>query len=328
MRAAWYERYGPAREVLQVGELPTPSPNPGEVVVRVHCSGVNPSDWKSRMGSRGDFPYARIVPHSDGAGVIETLGEGVDDRRVGQRVWLYNGQWQRPMGTAAQYIALPAAQTVPLADSVSFAEGACLGIPAMTAHRCLFADGPLEGKTVLVTGGAGAVGNYAVQLAKWGGAAKVLTTVSSAAKAEQARKAGADAIINYRTSDVTEAVLEATDGQGVDRIVEVDFGGNLAISQRVLKPNGVIAAYASAGDREPKLQYQAFMRKNAVLRLVLVYSMPQEAKRQAVSDINRAIDADALWHPIGARFPLEQIAAAHEAQESGRVIGNIILDIA
>jgi NADPH:quinone reductase len=327
MRAAWYERYGPAREVFQVGELPTPEPGPGEVLVRVHCSGVNPSDWKSRMGSRGDFPYDRIVPHSDGAGVIEALGDGVNDRQVGQRVWLYNGQWQRPMGTAAEYIALPSVQAVPLADPVSFVEGACLGIPAMTAHRCVFADGPVEGKTVLVTGGAGAVGNYAVQLAKWGGAAKVIATVSTDEKAEHARNAGADETVNYRLFDAAPRVLQLTGEQGVDRIVEVDFGGNIAASQQMLKPYGAIAAYASTRDREPKVQYQAFSRRNATLRFVLVYSMPDEAKRQAVTDINRAIADGALIHPIGARFLLEDIAAAHEGQESGEVIGNIVLDI-
>ncbi|MEX2599429.1 MAG: NADPH:quinone reductase [Dehalococcoidia bacterium] len=327
MRAAWYERYGPAREVFQIGELPQPRPGTGEVLVRVHCSGVNPSDWRTRTGSRGEFPFERIVPHSDGAGVIEALGGGVDGRAVGQRVWMFNAQWQRPMGTAAEYVALPAPLTVPLDGSLSFAEGACLGVPAMTAHRCLFADGTVEGKTVLVTGGAGAVGNYAVQLAKWGGAA-VIATVSSEQKAEFARKAGADEVINYKESDVVSEVMRLTGGAGVDRIVEVDFGGNIEVSGQVLKMHGGIAIYSSLREREPKVRYIDFMRKNANLRFVHMYTVPEEAKQQAIADITQAIAEGALWHPIGARFPLEEIAAAHEAQESGKVTGNIVIDVA
>ena len=327
MRAAWYERYGPARDVFHVGEMQDPEPGSGEVLVRVHASGVNPSDWKSRTGSRGpEMPFPRIIPHSDGAGVIEAVGAGVDASRVGERVWLFEGQWQRPFGTAAEYIALPSAHAPMLPESVTFPEGACIGIPAMTAHRCLFASGPVNGMTVLVTGGAGAVGHCAIQLARWGGAT-VIATVSSDEKAGHALRAGADHTVNYRTEDVGERVLELTGGEGVERIVEVDFGGNLAASKRALRLNGAIGCYASTGDREPAVEYQALSRKNATVHFVLVYSEPEPAKQQAVDDIASAIADGALTHPIAAVMPLDDIAAAHELQESNAAIGNIVIDL-
>ena len=288
---------------------------------------MNPSDWKARTGSRGpEMPFPRIVPHSDGAGEIAAVGEGVAPSRVAERVWLYEGQWQRPFGTAAELIALPSERAVPLPDGVSFQEGACIGIPAMTAHRCLFASGPVNGMTVLVTGGAGAVGHYAVQFAKWGGA-RVIATVSSEEKAARALRSGADHTVNYRIEDVAERALEITGGEGVERIVEVDFGGNLAASKRALRLNGAIGCYASAGDREPAVEYQALSRKNAAVRFVLVYSEPEDAKRQAVADIGQAIADGALAHPVAAAMPLDDVAVAHELQESGTAIGNIILAV-
>jgi len=325
MKAAWYEKIGPAKDVIQIGELDTPEAGPGEVRVRLHASGVNPSDVKARVGPRGQ-EYPRIVPHSDGAGVIDQVGPDVDSGRVGERVWVYNGQWQRPMGTAAEYITLSASQVTHLPDSLSFAEGACLGIPAMTAHRCLFADGPIEGQTVLVTGGTGAVGHYGVQLAKWGGAT-VITTISTPEKAARAQEAGADYIINYRSEDVATRIEEITGGAGVDRIVDVDFGGNLAVTRAVLKNNGAIAAYASMGEREPVLPFYPLMFLNATIRLVLVYTMPDEAKQSACQDILQAIADGTLSHPIAARFPLDRLAEAHEMVEQGRHIGNVIVEI-
>jgi NADPH2:quinone reductase len=326
MKAGWYEKYGPAKEVIHIGELDTPETGPGEVRVRLYASGVNPSDVKARLGSRGAWQYPRIVPHSDGAGVIDQVGPGVDPGRVGERVWVYNGQWQRPFGTAAEYIALPASQAIHLPDSLSFAEGACLGIPAMTAHRCLFSDGPIEGQTVLVTGGAGAVGHYAVQLANWAGAA-VITTVSTTAKADRAREGGADHVINYRTEDVAVQIEDITQGAGVDRIVEVDFGANLPVTRSVLKDNGTIAAYASMGAREPLLPFYPLMFLNANIRLVFVYTMPAEAKRRACQDILQAIDDEQLSHPIAARFLLDQLVEAHEMVERGTYIGNVVVGI-
>lgn len=326
MHAGWYEKYGPAREVIQVGELEAPQAGPGEVRVRVRASGVNPSDVKARMGSRGPWRWERVIPHSDGAGEIDQAGPGVPASRVGERVWVFNGQWQRPHGTAAQYIALPALYAVPLPVGVSFEEGACLGIPAMTAHRALFTDGPIRGKTVLVTGGAGAVGFYAVQLAKWGGA-RVIATVSGEAKAARAREAGADEIVNYRSEDLAQRVKAVTGGEGVDHVVDVDFGENLPVTSQVTKENGVVAAYASMRVREPVLPWYTFMQKGVLIRPVFVYTIPDEAKRAACRDINRAIEEGKIRHAVAQRYPLAELAAAHEAQESDKVMGNIVVEI-
>jgi NADPH2:quinone reductase len=326
MRAGWYKRFGAAKDVIEIGEMDVPEVGANEVRVRVHASGVNPSDVKKRAGYGEPFTEERIIPHSDGAGVIEETGISVDPSRVGERVWLYNGQFDRPLGTAAEYIVLPTTQVVPLPETISFAEGACLGIPAMTAHRCLFADGPITGQTILVTGGAGAVGNYAIQLAKWGGA-EVITTISSPEKDDHARQAGADHVINYRTEDVISTIIELTKGTGVDRVIDVDFGGNLPVTREIVKVNGTVACYASAGAREPILPVYTLMYKNINLRLVLVYNMPQEAKENACDDIRQAIDDGKLKHGIAGRFPLDQLAAAHEAVESGTYIGNVVVDI-
>lgn len=323
MRAAWYEKNGPALEVLKLGELPDPVPGPGEVRVRLHASAVNPSDVKARAGGRKVL-WKRIVPNSDGAGVIDRIGPGVEASRIGARVWVYNAQWERPGGTSAQYVALPAALAVPLADRLSFDEGACLGIPAMTAHRCLFAEGPIAGKTVLVTGGAGAVAHYAIQLAKWAGA-RVVTTVSSPAKASHAQAAGADVIIDYRTENVVERIRASVGA--VDHVVDVDFGGNLPITAQILRPNGVVASYASMGDPKPAFPYYDLFRLNPVIRPVLVYTMSDAAKTQAHADIARWLKEAKPVFAIAERFPLAEVVKAHLAVERGAKIGQVILTI-
>jgi NADPH2:quinone reductase len=326
MRAAWYERNGEAKDVLQVGELPTPEPGPGEVRVRLRASGVNPADVKRRKGnSRTPAPSGRVTPHFDGAGEIDKLGSGVADRRTGQRVWVYEGMWMRSAGTAAEFIVLPAALTEPLDDNASFAEGACFGIPAMTAHRALFADGPVAGKTVLVTGGAGAVGVYALQMARIGGA-RVIATVSGEEKAKVAREFGADWAVNYRSEDAVQRILELTEGQGVDRIVEVAFGANLPTSLRIIRENGAIASYASDAEPEPKLPFWPLLAKNVTVYPLLVFNMPQAAKRHAQADIARWTRNKALKPYLGPRFPLERIAEAHEAVERGS-IGNVVVEL-
>lgn len=327
MKAAFYDRNGPADDVLQVGEMPKPIPAAGEVLVRVHASGVNPSDVKSRAGLRAKMAYPRVVPQSDGAGVIEAVGAGIDPARVGERVWIWNGQWQRPLGTAAEYIALPGLQASHLPDNTPFEAGACLGIPAMTAHRCVFADGPVAGQKILVTGGAGAVGHYAVQLARWGGA-QVIATASGPEKAAHAKAAGADRVVNYKTEDVAAAVKDFTQGQGVDRIVEVEFGGNLSTSLACLKTNGIIATYASGAVMEPKLPFYPMMFQGVTIRMVLVYILPEAARRQSIQDINHALAQGALVHAIAETYPLERIAEAHKAVESGKMIGNVVVSIA
>jgi NADPH:quinone reductase len=328
MRAAWYERKGAAREVLQIGELPIPQPGSGEVCVRVMVSGINPSDTKGRIGWRGqtDMPFPRIIPHQDGSGVIDAIGADVPESRLGERVWLYEAQRGRAFGTAAEYVVVPSSNAVRLPEGVSFTDAACLGVPAMTAHRCLFADGPIAGKTVLVTGAAGGVGQYAVQLAKWGGAT-VLATISSAEKAEQARAIGADYAINYRDEDVAARIQELIGGAGVDRIVEVAFGANLPVSLQVLKTNGVIATYSSDADPTPTIPFGQLLGKDLTVRFVLVYVMGDTAHQDAIRDITTALEAG-LPHAVAVqRFSLNEIAAAHEAVETGHTAGKVLIDL-
>jgi NADPH2:quinone reductase len=324
MLAAWYETNGAACEVLRFGEQPDPVPGKGEVRVRLHASAVNPSDVKARGGNRPVI-LPRVVPNSDGAGTIDQVGPGVSRKRLHQRVWIWNGQWQRPSGTSAQYIALPAAQAVPLPRKVPYAAGACLGIPVMTAHRCLFADGPVKGMTVLVTGGAGVVGHYAVQLARWAGA-RVIATVSSPQKAAHARKGGAHVTIDYRRENVAARVDEVTEGRGIDRVVDVELGVNLPTYEKALRPAAVIATYAAAAAQDTVLPSR-LRQRNITVRMVFVYTMPDGAKRRAITDIGRWLARGRPQYAIAARFPLSEIVAAHELVESGTKIGHVILEI-
>ncbi|WP_171102784.1 NADPH:quinone reductase [Ruegeria sp. HKCCD7255] len=325
MKAITYEEFGPAADVLSITEMPVPSPAPGEVLVRVHASGINPSDVKLRGGARPGavMAYPLVIPHSDGAGVIEAVGQGVDAARVGQRVWIWNGQWQRAFGTGAEYIALPSEQAVWLPEGTSFAEGACLGIPALTAWYALFGDGPIEGKTVLVTGGAGTVGRYACQMAALGGA-RVTTTVSSE---EKAAHSGASDWINYRTDDVTEAVLDMTQGAGVDRIVEVDFAANQAASLALIRPGGTIASYASASQMRPELDFYGFMFKNIRLDMLIVYQLDAATRRKGEAQLNQWLDQGALSHAVVPAGGLEDAVAAHQLVEAGQKLGTVVLEV-
>jgi NADPH2:quinone reductase len=327
MRAAFYERTGPAREVIQVGELPTPEPTPGEVRVRLACSGVNPSDVKTRAGLRSrDLPFPRIVPHSDGAGVIDRVGEGVPAARVGERVWVWNAAWKRAFGTAAQYVVLPAAQAVLLPPGVAFDAGACLGIPALTALHAVRMDGGVDGKSVLVTGGAGAVGHYAVQMAKMAGARRVMATVSSEAKAMLALQAGADEVIDYRSEDVAARVLAATGGQGVDRVIEVDFAANVNASLAAVRAEGDIVVYGS-GRPEIAVPFFPSIVKNVRVRFFIVYNLTAADRAAAIAQLTAWLRDGHLQHNITARLPVDSIAEAHELVEGGRAIGNVVLQI-
>jgi NADPH2:quinone reductase len=326
MRAAYYESVGPAAEVMRVGERPTPQPGAGEVRVRVHTSGVNPSDVKARAGARGPLAYPYVIPHSDGAGVIDSVGSGVSPARIGERVWTWNAAWRRPFGTCAEFVCLPAAQAVSLPSNTGFDAGACLGIPALTACHAALGDGPLAGKTVLVTGGAGAVGHYAIQFAKWSGA-RVITTVSGEAKSQHAKSAGADHVVNYREQDVVAAIREWTAGAGVDRIVEVEFGGNLAVSNQVLKVGGVIAAYGSTAVPAPPLPFYPMMFNHTTLHLLLVYALTDAERARACGLLTSALEAGILKNPIAARFSLADTAQAHVAVESGKAIGNVVVTV-
>lgn len=325
MRAVWYEKFGAARDVLRFGEIEVPPVGTGEVRVRVYVSGVNPSDVKRRSGrSARATKFPRIIPHQDGAGVIEAVGEGVPKSRLGEKVWVYEAQIGRPFGTAAEYVAVPNENAVRLPDGIGFETGATLGIPAMTAYSCLFLDGPIKGQTVLVTGGAGACGSYAVQLAKWAGAT-VITTVSSEEKGRVASEAGAEHVLNYKKDDVVARIREITGGKGVDRVVEVNLGANTSIYGAILKQGGAIAAYASDTDMQPRIPFADLVSKCCTVHFVLLYAVNRSIHQQAVNDINKCLEIGALRPNIAQKLPLSETVAAHEAVESGDLIGKVLV---
>lgn len=325
MKAVWYEATGPARDVLVHGEMPAPVAGPGEVLVRIHASGVNPSDCKSRGGSR-PMAAPRVIPHSDGAGVIEAIGAGVAAARVGERVWLWNGQWKRPFGTAAEYVSLPAAQAVPLPDNTTFAEGACLGIPALTALRAVMTDGGVIGQSVLVAGGAGAVGHYAIQFAKLLGARQVIATVSSTAKAAHALEAGADAVVDYRAEDVAARVQELTSGRGVDRVIEVDLAANASLLPRIVKQHGICVTYGS-GAAEITLGFFPVILSGAAIRFFIVYELGAEARGECEAVLGKLLREGRVKHAIATTLPLADCAAAHELVAGGAAMGNVVLTV-
>jgi NADPH:quinone reductase len=321
MKAARYDRYGPAAEVLRVDEIERPEPGPGEVGVKVAVSAVNPTDYKSRSGATPRPIDGFQIPHHDGAGVIDAVGDGVDPARLGQRVWLWMAAAGRRWGTAAEWAVVPERQAVPLPDGASFELGASLGVPALTAHRCLFADGPVDGLAVLVAGGAGAVGHFAIQLARWAGAARVITTVSGPEKAELARQAGADHVVNYRDPDAADQIKAVT--QRVDRVVEVALGANLGLDLALSGPGTVIVTYA-AEPADPVLPVRACMSANVVLRFILLYGVPAAALDHAVADVSAALAEGVLTELPSQRFPLSDIVKAQEAAEAGPV-GKILV---
>lgn len=327
MHAAIYEYTGAAREVLKIVELPIPVPAPGEVRVKLAWSGVNPSDVKSRGGRRTrSLPFPRIIPHSDGAGVIDQVGPGVSEQRIGERVWIWNAAWGRPDGTAAEYIVLPGAQAVTLPASVDLAVGACLGIPALTAYRAVTMEGGVANQTVLVPGGAGAVGHYAIQFARLKGASQVIATVSGPEKASLARAAGADLVVNYRSDDVREAVKSATQGRGVDRIIEVDLDANLSLNLDLLRTDGIVVVYGS-GAPETAVPFGPAILKGIRLAFFIVYNLAEDVRAQAIDDLNRLLTEDRLAHNIAVRLPLADVAGAHELVEEGRANGKVLLEI-
>jgi NADPH2:quinone reductase len=327
MKAAFYERVGPAREVLQLGDLPRPEPAAGEVRVRIEWSGVNPSDVKSRAGVRSkQLPFPRIVPHSDGAGVIDAVGEGVPAARIGQRVWLWNAAWGRAHGTACEAVCLPQAQAVPLPEGTTGEAGACLGIPALTALHSVLMDGGVAGKTVLVAGGAGAVGHYAVQMASRLGAARVLATVSTPEKAALARAAGADDVVFYKTEPLAQRVLDLTGGVGVDRVIELDLAANAEANLQLLRTGGECVVYGS-GAPTVQLPFFPLIARNLQLKFFIVYNLSPEHRERALATLARLLAQGALQHNVASRMPLSEIAAAHELVESGRASGNVVLRV-
>jgi NADPH2:quinone reductase len=326
MKAIWFERFGSAAEVLQLGEQALPAISHGQVLVQLEASCPNPSDVKKRAGSAPDLLDAGLViPHSDGAGRIVEVGPGVSAARIGERVWVYQAQFQRQWGTAAEYVSVDEDRAVWLPDHVDFAIGACMGIPAMTAHRCVFADGSVEGQTVLVTGGAGGVGYYAVQWAKLGGA-HVIATASDEASSLDCAQAGADVVVNHRDGDYVELVCDQSLDGAVDRIIEVDFGSNLEANLDMLQVGGTIATYASGSDPQPRLPFYRLMYLDATLRLVIVYDMPEEAKIEAIEDISEALEQGRLLHRVAHRVPLAETARAHELIEQGGFRGCVVVE--
>jgi NADPH2:quinone reductase len=324
MRAAYYEQNGPANAVLKLGEVDTPRPGPGEVRVKLATSGVNPSDVKARSGTTRKIAYPRVIPHSDGAGEIDLVGDGVSAARLGERVWVWNGQWLRPSGTSADYIVLRAAQAVRLPAKTSFEVGACLGIPAMTAYHAVAVAGAAPGVTLLIAGGAGAVGHYAVQFAKAAGA-MVVATVSSPEKADAARAAGADHTIDYRRENVGERVMAITGKKGVDAIVEVDFAANAMLAPHVLCERGTIVIYGT-GSAQSEIPGMFFLRNAITLKYIYVYELSAAERAAALNGIARALEMD-FTTLIGRTFPLADIVAAHEAVEGGKILGNVVINI-
>jgi NADPH2:quinone reductase len=323
MRAAYYEKNGPAREVLTLGDVDTPRPGPGEVLVRLKTSGVNPSDVKSREGRTRKIAFPRVIPHSDGAGDIEAVGDGVPKSRIGERVWTWNGQWKRAFGTCADYIVLPAALAVKLPDHIGYDAGACLGIPAMTAYHAVAETG--AAKTVLISGGAGGVGHYAIQFAKARGQT-VITTVSSDAKADLARQAGADHTIDYKRENIGERVMAITGKAGVDAVVEMDFSGNARLMPAVLHPRSTIVVYGNSSG-EATIPSQFFLQNVITIRYIFVYELTQTERDAAVSGITRLLESKTLMNNVALTLPLKDIVTAHEAVEQGKAFGNVVVSM-
>jgi len=328
MKAAWYSRNGEAQDVMQVGELPTPSPRSGEVLVRLATSGVNPSDVKSRRARPLGEPL--IVPHSDGAGVIEAVGEGVPAARLGERVWVWNGQWQRPWGTCAQYIALPAAQAVPLPDGTDFAAGACMGIPGLTAVQAVILAerlaGDLRGQNVLVTGASSAVGHYITQMVTQAGG-RVIGTVGSEAKAEHARAAGMQEAVFYKTESVPARVKALTQGRGADVVIDMDFSTTAAwASEGALAPHGQVVCYGSNALEVP-LPFRPWLFQSMGVKFFLVYDLTAADRQTAVARLSGMLAAGQLQHSIGASHALDQVVQAHHAVEAGQTVGNVVITL-
>jgi NADPH:quinone reductase len=325
MKAVWYKQNGEAADVLQFGELPTPAPGPGEVRVKLATSGVNPSDVKSRKAR--PLGAAEIIPHSDGAGVIDAVGAGVSKERVGQRVWVWNGQWQRPWGTAAQYIALPQAQAVLLPAHVEFDAAACFGIPALTAIQAVHLAGDLRGKIVLVSGASSAVGHYITQLAVLAGAT-VIGTVGSPAKAEHARDAGATELILYKTESVCDRVKRFTKDQGADVIIDMDFSTTSSyITDGALKTHGTLVCYGSNMAGDVSVNFRALLWRSVTMKFFIVYDLTADDREYGLKQLDSLLNAKSLRHVIGAKFALADMVAAHQAVEKGQLIGNVVVNI-
>ncbi|GAC29638.1 NADPH:quinone reductase [Brumicola pallidula] len=327
MKAAWFEKFGTPADTIIIGEQPKPVAGDGEVLVKLKTTGINPSDVKKRIGA---FPNlldnGHVIPHSDGAGIIEAVGRGVPESRIGERVWVYQAQYARLLGTAAEYVAIDASRAATLPSNTSFEIGACLGIPAMTAHRVVSSDGSVKGQTVLVTGGAGRVGYYAIQWAKLAGA-KVITTASNPIDEASCIAVGADLVVNHRDVNWGDKVQEVNDGEKVDRVIDVEFGFNLPEVLKCIRTGGVIATYGNTQIKEPKLPFLQMMFMDLTIRMTIVYAMPESAKQQAIDDIYKALSAGHLKHRVTHVLPFQQMAKSHELIEESGLRGSVVVNI-
>ena len=325
MQAAWYERNGAAAEVLVVGEMPTPTPAAGEVRIQLHTSGVNPSDVKSRMARPLGVP--RILPHSDGAGVIDAVGEGVSASRIGERVWTWNAQWQRPEGTSAQFVVLPSAQAVLMPEGMSFEAGACMGIPGLTAMQAVRLAGDVRGQHILVTGASSAVGHYITQMLSRAGAT-VIGTVGNPAKAAHAKAAGAAHCLFYKTEDVVTRVKDITNGQGVDAVIDMDFSTTAGwLAHGLVKHHGQVICYGSNPPPDISLSFRPLLFASIGLKFFLVYDLTPADRQACLAQLTSMLSQGVLQHCIGAVLPLKDIVQAHETVEAGQTIGNVVLAI-
>lgn len=327
MTCVYYDHFGPAADVLTLADIPNPAPAQGEVTVRLAISGVNPSDIKARAGSRPGVlkpAFAQVIPHSDGSGVIDAVGDGVDTARIGERVWIWNGQWQRAFGTAASHITLPTEQAVAMPDGMSFETGAILGIPGLTAAEAVFGAGDVSGQTLAISGGGGTVGFLAVQLAVWAGA-KVIATCSPR-DMDRVRGAGAHHVLDYRSDRLAADIIAANDGALVDRVLEVEFGVNIATDAEIIKPYGTIAAYGSQIEMAPTLPFGPLLFKAATIDIILIYLLPLEQRRARIARLHDAFNAGALKCPVAQIYPLADCARAHDAVLAGQRAGAILLN--
>lgn len=326
MKAVVYRAFGAARDVLELEDMPRPEPGAGEVLVRVAFSGVNPSDVKARGGTRPGVtrpPFAEIIPHSDGSGVIEAVGAGVDPARIGQRVWVWNGQWQRPLGTCAEFIALPEGQAVILPEAVSLETGAVLGIPGLTAAQAVFGGGDVAGKTVLISGGGGTVGYLAVQLAHWAGARVIAT--GSPRDFDRIRAAGADVVLDYRSETLAADIVAANDGRLIDMGIEVEFGLNIAMMAEVMRPNGRVAIYGSGLNMVPTIAFGPILFKALTLDVILIYLQEPADRAMCIEKLHDALAEGGLSIPVQEVLPLEKAAQAHELVEQGGRAGAVLI---
>jgi NADPH2:quinone reductase len=326
MKACWYETTGPAREVLQVGDMVKPLPGPGEVSVRVAFSGVNPTDIKRRSGLRGPLLFPARTPGYDAAGIIDAVGEGVAESRIGARVWVWEAAHARPGGSAAEFLVVPQSRAMNLPEGVSFADGASLGVPALTACHGLLLGGDLSEQAVIVTGGAGAVGSYAIQLAKRLGAV-VIATARGKTKVADAARAGADHIVDPRRDSLGDLALDVTGGKGVRHTLDVDLGAHIGDAWRFIAENGSLSAYGTQSDPAPVFPFPKYMYRNISLHGIAIFNIPETAKLAAAAFVQEALEAGELWHRRDGTFALAEIAAAHERQESGLARGKILIEL-